>query len=229
MSRQQIKPFAAPHFMHLVQLSKVLVPLLTWFLSLLMGVCWVLIITPTAAMAQVPNSAPTKTLDLTDLMKALANNKGGRANFIERKYIANISSTVESSGELVFLPPHRLERRTLKPKEESIVLDQDSLTWTRGKTQRIIALNDYPELSVLVTSIRSTLLGDQKSLQQHYKITLEGTLQEWRLGLTPKQSRAAAKVQHIQIMGSQEHASKIDFALADGDYSTMFVSKPISP
>jgi outer membrane lipoprotein-sorting protein len=167
--------------------------------------------------------------DLTALMKTLASNKGGRAHFVERKYIANLSNTVESSGELVFAPPHRLERRTLKPKEETIVLDQETLTWSRGKTQRVIALTDYPELSVLVTSIRATLMGDQKTLVQHYKITLDGTANDWKLGLTPKLSRVAMKVQHIQIVGSHEHASKIDFALADGDYSTMFVSKPTFP
>jgi outer membrane lipoprotein-sorting protein len=168
-------------------------------------------------------------LDLSELMKTLASNKGGRANFVERKYFANLSNTVESSGELVFAPPHRLERRTLKPKEETILLDQETLTWSRGKTQRVIALTDYPELSVLVTSIRATLMGDQKTLVQHYKITLEGTASDWKLGLTPKLARVAIKMHHIQIVGSQEHASKIDFALADGDYSTMFVSKPTSP
>jgi outer membrane lipoprotein-sorting protein len=165
-------------------------------------------------------------LEMTELMKTLASNKGGRANFIERKYIANLSNTVESSGELVFAPPHRLERRTLRPKEETIVLDQDTLTWSRGKTQRVIPLNDYPELSVLATSIRASLSGDQKTLTQHYKMTLEGTLADWKLGLTPKLARVALKVHHIQMTGSQAHVSKIDFALADGDYSTMFVSKP---
>ncbi len=174
-------------------------------------------------------TALAANVELTTLMKTLAKSKGGKAHFVERKYIAHLSQTLESSGSLVFAPPHRLERITLKPKEESIVLDQEVLTWSRGKTQRVIALNDYPELSVLVTSIRASLAGDQATLTKHYNITLEGTLDDWKLGLTPKSSRVALKVRHIQIVGSQENAIKIDFALADGDYSTMFVSLPTYP
>jgi outer membrane lipoprotein-sorting protein len=171
--------------------------------------------------------ASVAAFDLSDLMKVLSASKGGRADFVERKYFAKLSSTVESSGELVFAPPHRLVRYTVKPKEETIVLDKDVLTWSRGKIQRTIPLNDYPELSVLVTSIRATLSGDQKTLMQHYKISIDGDANEWALGLTPKQAAMAQKVRHIQIKGAYQHAHTIDFALPDGDYSTMYVSKPI--
>lgn len=171
-------------------------------------------------------SAPVFAIELDGLMALLATNKGGKVNFIEKKYIANLSQTLESSGELVFIPPHRLERHTVAPKQESIILDKNSLTWSRGKTQRELSLSEYPELSVLVTSIRASLSGDKANLEQHYKITLEGTHSAWKLGLTPKLHRAALKVRHIQIAGSQQFAQTIDFALADGDYATMFISKP---
>jgi outer membrane lipoprotein-sorting protein len=168
-------------------------------------------------------------IDLTSLMNELTKNKGGKTQFVEKKHIANLNQTLESSGDLVFIPPHRLERHTTKPKQESIVLDKEVLTWSRGKTERTLSLTDYPELSVLVTSIRASLSGDQDTLKQHYKITVEGTIDAWKLGLTPKLARIALKVRHIQIAGSQQYAHTIDFALADGDYSTLFVSKPAMP
>jgi outer membrane lipoprotein-sorting protein len=174
-------------------------------------------------------SGQVLAFDLPTLMGLLASNKGGKVTFLEKKYIANVSQTLESSGELVFLPPHRLERHTLKPKQESIVLDKETLVWSRGKNERTLTLTDYPELSVLITSVRSSLAGDLATLNQHYIITLEGSLDAWKLGLTPKLMRVALKVRHIQLAGSQQFAKTIDFALADGDYSTMFVSKPMMP
>jgi outer membrane lipoprotein-sorting protein len=171
-------------------------------------------------------SLSVQAFGVDELMPLLALNKGGKTTFIEKKFIANLDQTVESSGELVFVPPYRLERHTLLPKQESIVLDKDVLMWSRGKTQRTLALSDYPELSVLVTSLRASLSGDQPTLMTHYKMTVEGSAQAWKLGLTPKLSRVALKVRHIQLQGSQQFAHTIDFALADGDYSTLLVSKP---
>ncbi len=169
---------------------------------------------------------PAHAFGLDELMPILASNKGGSTRFVEKKYLANLNQTLESSGDLVFAPPHRLERHTTLPKQESIVLDQDALTWSRGKTQRTLALNDYPELSVLVTSIRASLAGDKKTLTQHYTLTVEGSAEAWKLGLTPKQARVARTVHHIQLVGTQQFVHTINFALADGDYSTMLVSKP---
>lgn len=172
-------------------------------------------------------SSHVSAFGLPELMGLLATNKGGTTAFVEKKYIANLNQTLESSGELVFTPPHRLERHTVKPKQESIVLDKDTLIWSRGKTQRTLAIADYPELSVLVTSLRASLSGDQDTLIRHYTITVEGNASAWKLGLTPKLLSVALKVRHIQLMGALQLTQRIDFALADGDYSTMLVSAPI--
>jgi outer membrane lipoprotein-sorting protein len=180
------------------------------------------------ALLLVAMSVQARAFGLPELMVLLAANKGGGTTFVEKKYIANLDRTIESSGELIFAPPHRLERHTSIPKQESIVLDKDVLIWSRGKTQRTLAITDYPELSVLVTSLRASLSGDQNTLTQHYNISVEGGADAWKLGLTPKLVRVALKVRHVQLMGSQQLTQRIDFALADGDYSTMFVSPPIS-
>ena len=44
----------------------------------------------------------------------------------------------EASGELVFEPPDHLEKRTLKPKAESVVIEHGHLTFERG-THRAVA------------------------------------------------------------------------------------------
>src|SRR5947207_3039459 len=60
---------------------------------------------------------------VADLMQGLAARAPGKARFVERKYIAILDKPVESSGELRYIPPDRLEKRTLAPKPELLVLE----------------------------------------------------------------------------------------------------------
>ena len=60
-----------------------------------------------------------------------------------------LDQPVESSGELLFIAPDRLEKRTLKPKPETMVLDGDTLTLERGQRKRVLHLKDHPEVAGL--------------------------------------------------------------------------------
>jgi hypothetical protein len=101
-------------------------------------------------------------LNLPDLMQLLAQHKSGKASFIEKKYIGILEKPVESSGELAFTAPDKLEKRTLKPKSESLVLEGDNLTVDQPDRRRLtVSLQDHPEIAAFVQSIRGTLAGDR--------------------------------------------------------------------
>ena len=76
---------------------------------------------PAPAMGQ---AAPAFGVD--QLMSTLAQRKSGRVRFTETKYLAMLAKPVQSSGELVFTAPDHLEKRTVSPKAESMVLDGDA-------------------------------------------------------------------------------------------------------
>ncbi|MFU8765517.1 MAG: Asp-tRNA(Asn)/Glu-tRNA(Gln) amidotransferase GatCAB subunit B, partial [Haliea sp.] len=50
-----------------------------------------------------------------------------------------------------------LEKRTLKPRLETMVLDGDTLTLERGRRKHVLQLKDYPEVAGMIESIRATL------------------------------------------------------------------------
>ena len=79
-------------------------------------------------------------------LQTLARGKVARATFVEKKYLAMLDSPVTSSGELLFTAPDRLERRTLKPRPESVVLEGNTMTMTRGQRQ-MRGTRDWEELS----------------------------------------------------------------------------------
>jgi hypothetical protein len=110
--------------------------------------------------------------NIDTLMRSLAKHEGGRAKFVETKTIALLDKPVVSSGELNYLPPARLEKRTLKPKQEFMVLDGDNLRLERGKQVFSIRLSEQPEALAFVDSLRGTLAGDKAALEKNYKLRL---------------------------------------------------------
>ena len=166
---------------------------------------------------------------LNELMQQLAQNRNGRATFVEKKYIGIVDKPVESSGELRFTAPDKLEKRTLKPKAESLVLEGQRLIIERpGKTRMSLNLQDYPEAAAFVESIRGTLAGDKSALEKVYRLTLHGSAEKWQLILQPQYSRMSDIVTRISINGVRGDVNRIDFDLADGDRSEMYVTKVVT-
>lgn len=178
------------------------------------------------ALLSVPAHA---AWDVDRLMQALAQNKSGRATFVEKKYIALLDRPVESSGELLYSAPDRLEKRTVKPKPESMVLQGNTLTVERGRRQYVLALQDYPELGAFTESIRGTLAGDQKALARNYDLTLDGSEERWTLTLRPIDPKMAGAVQRVVIHGSRAELHSIEIEQADKDRSVMTITPATSP
>lgn len=166
---------------------------------------------------------------LDQLMQALARNKSGHATFVEKKYIGMLDRPVESSGELIYSAPDRLEKRTLKPKPESMVLVGNTLTLERGPRRYVLVLQDYPELGAFTESIRATLAGDEKALARVYDIALNGTEQRWTLTLRPLQPKMAAAVQSIVLQGRAAEVRSIEIEQTDHDRSVMTITPVSTP
>lgn len=163
------------------------------------------------------------------LMRSLAQTKSSRADFVEQKYLSSVETPLESSGELSYQAPDRLEKRTLKPTAESLVLDKDTLLLERKGRKRSIPLQSYPEVGAFVESIRATLAGDRAALDRNYQIELEGKRERWRLLLRPLQAKAAAMVSQIRFSGQREHIETIEILQGNGDRSVMTITPQPQP
>jgi len=124
-------------------------------------------------LAVVP--AMAKEWQLEDLMEILSRNRAQSTTFIERRYLSVLNKPLESFGELSFVPPGHLEKRTLKPKAESVIVDGDVLTVARPNQNALhYRLQEHPEIAAFVESIRGTLAGDQTALEKVYRLVLSG-------------------------------------------------------
>ena len=161
--------------------------------------------------------------DLGQLMETLAQTQSSRASFVEKKSIALLDKPVESSGELLYTAPDRLEKRTFKPKPESMVVNGDKLLIERGRQKHRLQLQAYPELAAFIDSIRGTLAGDRAALERNYRLSLEGSAERWTLQLLPFDEKMQAVIQHIRITGVRDQVRSIEINQADGDRSVMAI------
>lgn len=182
-----------------------------------------------AVMALGLASAAQAAYDIDQLMSDLASHKGGRAHFVEKRFLAVLDKPVQSSGEMLYSPPDRLEKRTVLPKPETLVLDKDQLSMERDKRKLTINLSSRPEALAFVDSIRSTLSGNRKSLEQNYVLRLQGESTQWVLTLVPSEPAIAALLQRITVTGSQKQVRRIEYLQTDGDRSEISIEPIDTP
>jgi outer membrane lipoprotein-sorting protein len=163
--------------------------------------------------------------DIDRLMQSLAKVSVGRADFVETKYIAMLDRPVESSGQLFYVAPDKLEKRTLRPRPESMIIEGGTLVIERGHQTYTMQVDSTPEVAGFVNSIRGTLAGDRKALERSFALALEGPAERWVLTLTPLDARMAAAVRSIRIVGANDKLRSMEILQADGDRSVMTITR----
>jgi outer membrane lipoprotein-sorting protein len=179
-----------------------------------------------AACAPPVLAAAAADWGVEQLMQALAAVKSSKARFVERKHMAILNAPLESSGTLVYVAPARLEKHTLAPRPESLVLDGEEITITGDEPNqhRRLNLQDHPVIRAFVESIRSTLAGDLPTLTRFYEVELVGSERKWRLTLKPSEPEMQEVVREIRISGESGSISAIETVETNGDRSVMTIT-----
>jgi hypothetical protein len=166
-------------------------------------------------------AAPGDLRDLDQVMGMLAMRQHGRVEFIEQQFLAVLSRPIESSGELRYDAPDRLEKRTLKPHAETLVLTGEVLSVERAHSKRVTDLHAYPQVLPFIESIRATLAGDRKALERLFRLDFAGSVSRWTLTLVPLESKVKQSVSQVRIDGAGDQLLKVEIRQPDGDRSLM--------
>ena len=140
--------------------------------------------------------------------------------------MAILNAPLESSGVLAYTAPGRLEKRTLLPRTETLLLDRDKLTIesSEKRLNRTLNLQQYPMVWALVEGIRSTLAGDMATLRRFYQVSFEGGESRWLLVLKPLEPRIREVLADIRISGSAQRIEVIEVVESSGDRSIMTIT-----
>ena len=186
-----------------------------------LGVCISLLACIAAHGAATPVPAAGAAGALDDVMHALALRRHGQVSFVEQQFLHMLKRPVESYGELIYDAPNHLEKRTIEPRAETLVVDGEVLTVQRGRRNHVLDLKAYPQILPFIESIRATLAGDRAALERLFRLEFTGSEMRWTLLLTPLDAQLAKTVASIRIDGSRDELSKVEIRQSDGDRSLM--------
>jgi hypothetical protein len=175
-----------------------------------------------AALAAVTYGAQAQS-DFDRVMELLAQRKHGHVTFVEEHFLAILDRPLQSSGELLYEAPDRLEKRITHPKPETLVLEHGTLTAHRGRHTYVLDLSAYPQVVPYIDSIRATLAGDRPALERIFRVSFDGSLNGWTLSLTPLDTAVARSVKEIRIDGTQDAIHTVEIQQADGDRSLLTI------
>jgi len=173
-------------------------------------------------LASLSTSAQA-AFDIDQLMSDLARFEGGRARFVETRTLALLDAPVRSSGELRFVPPDRLEKHTLLPRSEVLVLDKNELTVERDGRTMTWQVGNRPEAMAFIESLRGTLSGNRVQLEKYYRLQLQGSADDWTLVLLPTTAQVQALLKRIRVQGSGHLIRHITYEQTDGDRSDLAI------
>ncbi|CAN7181481.1 outer membrane lipoprotein carrier protein LolA [Variovorax sp. LjRoot290] len=163
-------------------------------------------------------------LDLPELMGLLAKQKSGEARFTEQRFVRGLEGPLDASGTLSFQAPDRLTRRTLTPRPETMAVDGNTLTLSRGGRTRTMTLDSMPELLGMVEAMRGTLNGNTQSLARYFRTSVSGTPDKWTLDLVPIDEKLAAQVRTLRLSGRAGEVLGIEMEFIGGDRSVMSIT-----
>lgn len=171
--------------------------------------------------AAAPSAVAGGTDALDEVMHSLAQRRHGQVSFVEQQFLSMLKRPVESYGELTYDAPNRLEKRTVEPRPETLLVDGEVVTVQRGRRSHVLDLKAYPQILPFIESIRATLAGDRAALERLFRVEFTGSEMRWTLALTPRDAQLAKTVAEIRIDGSMDELSRVEIRQPDGDRSLM--------
>lgn len=162
---------------------------------------------------------------LPELARLMSQVKSGEAAFTEKRSVAMLERTLESSGRLTFAAPDTFVRETLKPRPEKVAVVGNQLTLTAGNRTRTLRLDAVPEAAVMVEAIRGTLTGNRQAIERNFIATVSGQPQRWTMELMPIEPQVRELVRSVQIAGQQSWVREVTVVMADGDRSVMNIEQ----
>lgn len=160
-------------------------------------------------------------LELGEVLEQTRVTPPDRVAFRELRYNALLQEPMELAGYLEYPRPGQLRKVVTSPFEESLLVDGDRVVISRdGRTRRLSLKNRRPVL-VMLQSIESLLAGNSASLEQYFAIDLSGTLESWRLKLTPTSDRLARHLQSLTVCGGASTINDIRFEMQNGEWQRL--------
>ena len=156
-----------------------------------------------------------------EFMRQRALVQSARAKFTELRRVPSANSSEKTSGVLIYRAPDHLERQTTMPYQETAVVKNDRITLEFEVTEGVVsrrefALTQVPGMRPFFVALRALLAGDTETLQQAFRVEMQGSAPDWKMKLLPRNG-ADQPVRDIRVLGRGDEIRVIELRQKNGD------------
>ena len=145
---------------------------------------------------------PQATVDADWILARIARPAPSRTGFVEIRGSKLLKQPLRISGEYRHPDANTLVREVRAPYPETTTIRAGEAVIERaGKSPRRVSLSRVPELAGIQASFGAMLAGDGERLRRHYTLDADGSRQDWRLVLAPKDAGLARRIRNIVLHG----------------------------
>jgi len=168
--------------------------------------------------------ANNETLEL--VLNNLSKIKHIEASFKDIKNISLFDKKVILTGNLEYIAPDVLIRRTLKPKTEIFKVKGDNLYLKKSTGKELeLLVSSYPLIEMFVEAYRGILSGNLIKLKNFYNIDFKGNAVQWTISLVPVDDDGLEYIEEIIVTGYKDDVVKFTTIESGGDKSTLNITK----
>lgn len=140
------------------------------------------------------------------LAKRLSAHAPSCGRFEQSRWLADLDTRLDSRGTFR-RQADGLIWQTLSPIEDRLRLSDD---------------NDAlpPGLRLMLPVLTGLLSGDWQALEPHFKVELDGVLEDWQAELVPIDAAVGERLAHLTVSGG-ERVERVELAFASGDRLTL--------
>lgn len=158
------------------------------------------------------------------LIGRLAKPAPATISFTEVRFSKLLRAPLIVSGDLGYAGPESLDRRVTTPYREHTSIRGESVKVEReGEKPRSFALKHAPELRGLLSGFSAMLSGDAAALRKTFAVEMDGNDDAWTLKLTPTDTKARRRLDHIEVNGRHSEPRCFTMTTADGASSVLLL------
>lgn len=162
--------------------------------------------------------------DLMLVLDKLSNIKKSTAAFVEVKNYSLLNEEIKLDGNLEYIAPDILIKKTLNPEPEYFKVTGNELQIKKADGEEYdLLLTDYPLVEMFVEAYRGILSGNLEKLEQYYKVEYSGSNIAWSIKLIPTDEEAREYIDTIIVDGIGTEVNKITTIEPGGDKTVMFI------
>ena len=155
------------------------------------------------------------TLTPAEVLDGIARGAEREVQFQEVRTTRLLKTPTRSRGVLRFIQPDRLERETLQPVHETVVIEGEEITIDRAGAQTSVYLSSGSPPAMMVQTLRAALSGDWRKLESIHRVEATGSVSEWMLRLEPLTN--SATIREIRLSGRNDTLDEIAVIERNGD------------